>query len=82
MFTICQGKIIDNYGTLAGNIFLCVFLFIGSVLTGFIKSDLQRQKANQLAKAAADGELSGQQQDYGATALINKPDCPSASLQA
>uniref|UniRef100_A0A4W5K783 FLVCR choline and putative heme transporter 2 n=1 Tax=Hucho hucho TaxID=62062 RepID=A0A4W5K783_9TELE len=33
IFTICQGKIIDNYGTLAGNIFLCVFLFIGSVLT-------------------------------------------------
>ncbi|XP_045068934.1 feline leukemia virus subgroup C receptor-related protein 2-like isoform X1 [Coregonus clupeaformis] len=80
IFTICQGKIIDNYGTLAGNIFLCVFLFIGSVLTGFIKSDLQRQKANQLAKAAADGRLSGQ--DYGATALIKKPDCPSTSPQA
>ncbi|XP_045068935.1 feline leukemia virus subgroup C receptor-related protein 2-like isoform X2 [Coregonus clupeaformis] len=63
IFTICQGKIIDNYGTLAGNIFLCVFLFIGSVLTGFIKSDLQRQKANQLAKAAVlsvpeDGNIS------------------------
>ncbi|KAM9421534.1 choline/ethanolamine transporter flvcr2b-like isoform 4-T5 [Salvelinus alpinus] len=56
IFTICQGKIIDNYGTLAGNIFLCVFLFIGSVLTGFIKSDLQRQKANQLAKAAVPSD--------------------------
>ncbi|KAM9421533.1 choline/ethanolamine transporter flvcr2b-like isoform 3-T4 [Salvelinus alpinus] len=82
IFTICQGKIIDNYGTLAGNIFLCVFLFIGSVLTGFIKSDLQRQKANQLAKAAADGLLSGQQQGYGATALIKRPDSPSDSSQA
>ncbi|XP_045551492.1 feline leukemia virus subgroup C receptor-related protein 2 isoform X2 [Salmo salar] len=82
IFTICQGKIIDNYGTLAGNIFLCVFLFIGSVLTGFIKSDLQRQKANQLAKAAADGQLSGQQQGYGATTLIKRQDSPSDSSQA
>ncbi|XP_064781845.1 heme transporter FLVCR2-like isoform X1 [Oncorhynchus masou masou] len=81
IFTICQGKIIDNYGTLAGNIFLCVFLFIGSVLTGFIKSDLQRQKANQLAKAAEDGLLSGQQQGYGATALIKRLDSPSDSSQ-
>ncbi|XP_029590246.1 feline leukemia virus subgroup C receptor-related protein 2 isoform X3 [Salmo trutta] len=82
IFTICQGKIIDNYGTLAGNIFLCVFLFIGSVLTGFIKSDLQRQKANQLAKAAADGQLSGQQQGYGATTLIKRQDSPSDSSLA
>ncbi|XP_020570311.1 feline leukemia virus subgroup C receptor-related protein 2 isoform X2 [Oryzias latipes] len=34
IFTICQGKIIDAYGTLAGNIFLCVFLLIGTVMTG------------------------------------------------
>lgn len=34
IFTICQGKIIDNYGTLAGNIFLCVFLLIGTIMTG------------------------------------------------
>uniref|UniRef100_A0A3P9JZ21 Feline leukemia virus subgroup C cellular receptor family, member 2b n=1 Tax=Oryzias latipes TaxID=8090 RepID=A0A3P9JZ21_ORYLA len=50
IFTICQGKIIDAYGTLAGNIFLCVFLLIGTVMTGLIKSDLRRQKANQIAK--------------------------------
>ncbi|KAJ3606186.1 hypothetical protein NHX12_025707 [Muraenolepis orangiensis] len=52
IFTICQGKIIDNYGTVAGNIFLCVFLLIGTIMTAFIKSDLRRQKANQLAKLA------------------------------
>uniref|UniRef100_A0A665WER9 Feline leukemia virus subgroup C cellular receptor family, member 2a n=1 Tax=Echeneis naucrates TaxID=173247 RepID=A0A665WER9_ECHNA len=46
IFTICQGKIIDKWGTLPGNIFLCIFLLIGAVLTGFIKSDLRRQKAN------------------------------------
>ncbi|XP_049917076.1 feline leukemia virus subgroup C receptor-related protein 2 isoform X2 [Epinephelus moara] len=46
IFTISQGKIIDKWGTFAGNIFLCIFLLIGSALTGFIKSDLRRQKAN------------------------------------
>ncbi|KAG5857560.1 heme transporter FLVCR2 isoform X2 [Anguilla rostrata] len=51
LFTIGQGKIIDQFGTLAGNIFLCVFLLIGTVMTGFIKSDLRRQKANRLAEA-------------------------------
>lgn len=34
IFTICQGKIIDDYGTLAGNIFLCAFLLIGTIMTG------------------------------------------------
>ncbi|XP_046877344.1 feline leukemia virus subgroup C receptor-related protein 2 isoform X4 [Hypomesus transpacificus] len=76
IFTICQGKIIDEYGTLAGNIFLCVFLLIGTIMTGFIKSDLRRQKANQLAKAAADGQIAGQ--DYGATALINPAPPPQS----
>ncbi|KAL0967070.1 hypothetical protein UPYG_G00247440 [Umbra pygmaea] len=79
IFTISQGKIMDTYGTLAGNIFLCVFLLIGSVLTGFIQSDLRRQKANQLSRTTADGQLAGQQLDYGATALIKKPDSPSSA---
>uniref|UniRef100_A0A672H2B3 Feline leukemia virus subgroup C receptor-related protein 2-like n=1 Tax=Salarias fasciatus TaxID=181472 RepID=A0A672H2B3_SALFA len=52
IFTIAQGKIIDQFGTLEGNIFLCVFLLIGTILTGLIKSDLRRQNANQQAKAA------------------------------
>ena len=34
VFTISQGQIIDNYGTMPGNIFLCVFLTLGAVLTG------------------------------------------------
>nr|XP_057947128.1 heme transporter FLVCR2 isoform X5 [Doryrhamphus excisus] len=50
IFTISQGKIIDRWGTLGGNIFLCVFLLIGTVMTGFIKSDLRRQKANLQAE--------------------------------
>uniref|UniRef100_A0A8C6S408 Feline leukemia virus subgroup C cellular receptor family, member 2b n=1 Tax=Neogobius melanostomus TaxID=47308 RepID=A0A8C6S408_9GOBI len=52
IFTISQGKIMDTYGTLAGNIFLCVFLLIGTVMTGFIKSELRRQNANRTAEAA------------------------------
>ncbi|XP_068432855.1 heme transporter FLVCR2 isoform X3 [Clinocottus analis] len=77
IFTICQGKIIDSFGTLAGNIFLCVFLLIGAIMTGFIKSDLRRQKANRMAKAAAAGQTSGQ--DYGSGALISWPETPPSS---
>uniref|UniRef100_A0A3Q1E9M2 FLVCR choline and putative heme transporter 2 n=1 Tax=Acanthochromis polyacanthus TaxID=80966 RepID=A0A3Q1E9M2_9TELE len=70
IFTICQGKIIDRFGTLAGNIFLCVFLLIGTIMTGLIKSDLRRQKANQRVKEAAERQKLGQ--DYGATTLISQ----------
>ncbi|KAM9341270.1 choline/ethanolamine transporter flvcr2a [Symphorus nematophorus] len=69
IFTICQGKIIDKWGTLAGNIFLSIFLLIGSVMTGFIKSDLRRQKANiqnEVQTVSPTGSLSSVQ-DYGAT---------------
>ncbi|XP_048107204.1 feline leukemia virus subgroup C receptor-related protein 2-like isoform X1 [Alosa alosa] len=54
IFIICEGKIIDSYGILPGNIFLCVFLLIGTIMTGIIKSDLRRQKANALAKEASE----------------------------
>ncbi|XP_031703385.1 choline/ethanolamine transporter flvcr2a isoform X2 [Anarrhichthys ocellatus] len=61
IFTISQGKIIDRWGTFAGNIFLCIFLLIGTALTGLIKSDLRRQKVNlqntevqSVSKATAD----------------------------
>ncbi|XP_077766207.1 choline/ethanolamine transporter FLVCR2 isoform X6 [Canis aureus] len=47
IFTISQGQIIDNYGTMPGNIFLCVFLTLGAALTAFIRADLRRQKANK-----------------------------------
>ncbi|XP_028293857.1 choline/ethanolamine transporter flvcr2a isoform X3 [Gouania willdenowi] len=60
IFTISQGKIIDKWGTLAGNIFLCIFLGIGLVMTGFIQSDLRRQKANTRMEHET-------QNDYGAT---------------
>ncbi|NWR71276.1 FLVC2 protein, partial [Centropus unirufus] len=45
-FTISQGQIMDNFDTRAGNLFLCSFLFLGAIMTAFIKADLRRQKAN------------------------------------
>ncbi|XP_019940768.2 choline/ethanolamine transporter flvcr2a isoform X2 [Paralichthys olivaceus] len=70
IFTISQGKILDKWGTFAGNIFLCIFLLIGSVMTGLIKADLRRQKANLQAEmqtvSPTGSEVSAL--DYGATA--------------
>ncbi|XP_008281109.1 choline/ethanolamine transporter flvcr2a isoform X4 [Stegastes partitus] len=69
IFTISQGKIIDKWGTLAGNIFLCFFLLIGTVMTGLIKSDLRRQKANlqtEVQTVSPTDSISSVQ-DYGAT---------------
>uniref|UniRef100_A0A8C0FCY4 FLVCR heme transporter 2 n=1 Tax=Bubo bubo TaxID=30461 RepID=A0A8C0FCY4_BUBBB len=45
-FTIGQGQIIDCFGTKAGNLLLCSFLFLGTIMTAFIKADLRRQQAN------------------------------------
>ncbi|XP_030070327.1 choline/ethanolamine transporter FLVCR2 [Microcaecilia unicolor] len=46
IFTTSHGQIIEKFGTLPGNIFLCTFLFLGTIVTAFIKADLRRQKAN------------------------------------
>ncbi|KAL3049108.1 hypothetical protein OYC64_008565 [Pagothenia borchgrevinki] len=74
IFTISQGKIIDRWGTFAGNIFLCIFLLIGSVLTGLIKSDLRRQKANlqqaEVRTVSPTGSVTSGK-DYGATATVH-----------
>ncbi|KAG7328492.1 hypothetical protein KOW79_008436 [Hemibagrus wyckioides] len=63
IFTICQGKIIDFYSTLAGNIFLCVFLFLGIIITAFIKADLRRQKANLQLAAESEAKQASQKED-------------------
>lgn len=34
IFTFSEGKVIDRWGVLAGNIFLCCFLLIGVTVTG------------------------------------------------
>ncbi|XP_041827811.1 feline leukemia virus subgroup C receptor-related protein 2 isoform X2 [Melanotaenia boesemani] len=63
IFTIGQGKIIDKWGTLAGNIFLCIFLLIGTVMTGLIKSDLRRQKANQQSEVQTVSKITSDQEE-------------------
>ncbi|XP_067894530.1 heme transporter FLVCR2 isoform X2 [Heterodontus francisci] len=68
IFTIAQGKLIDHFGTVAGNIFIFVFLFVGTVITAIIKSDLRRQKAN--LQAAQDTELSRKTEDGICSSII------------
>ncbi|KAM9066688.1 choline/ethanolamine transporter FLVCR2 [Sarcophilus harrisii] len=56
IFTIGQGQIIEHFGTLAGNVFLCIFLTFGTLITMFIKADLRRQKANVLPNTKTSDE--------------------------
>ncbi|XP_062858064.1 feline leukemia virus subgroup C receptor-related protein 1 [Trichomycterus rosablanca] len=46
IFTLIQGKLTKDYNPLVGNIFLCVWIFIGIILTALIKSELKRHKVN------------------------------------
>lgn len=46
LFTLAQGKLTSDYGPKAGNIFLCVWMFLGIILTALIKSDLRRHNIN------------------------------------
>ncbi|XP_056915423.1 feline leukemia virus subgroup C receptor-related protein 2 [Takifugu flavidus] len=67
IFTICDEKVIDKWGTLAGNIFLTCFLLIGTIITGLIKSDLRRQQANVENCLSTPTGSESLAQDYGAT---------------
>eukprot|EP00062_Callorhinchus_milii_P019238 gi/632973558/ref/XP_007903212.1/ PREDICTED: feline leukemia virus subgroup C receptor-related protein 1-like [Callorhinchus milii] len=55
VFTLAQGKLKTEFNSLAGNLFVCGWIFVGIILTGLIKSDLKRQKANSsgLAESAS-----------------------------
>ncbi|XP_008699461.2 feline leukemia virus subgroup C receptor-related protein 1 [Ursus maritimus] len=46
LFTLAQGKLTSDYGPRAGNIFLCIWMFLGILLTALIKSDLKRHNIN------------------------------------
>ncbi|XP_047696857.1 feline leukemia virus subgroup C receptor-related protein 1 [Prionailurus viverrinus] len=46
LFTLAQGKLTTDYSPKAGNIFLCVWMFLGIILTALIKSDLRRHNIN------------------------------------
>ncbi|KAM6074705.1 choline/ethanolamine transporter FLVCR2 isoform 3-T3 [Chlamydotis macqueenii] len=83
-FTISQGQIMDHFGTKAGNLFLCSFLFLGTVVTAFIKADLRRQRAN-LDSEQTSLQGSNQIMDYGTVACnsntINSHSCSLAHTQ-
>ncbi|XP_075939876.1 choline/ethanolamine transporter FLVCR1 [Anarhichas minor] len=49
IFTLIQGKLTTDYKPLFGNIFLCVWIFLGILLTALIKSDLKRHNMNMEA---------------------------------
>ncbi|XP_018084028.1 feline leukemia virus subgroup C receptor-related protein 2 isoform X4 [Xenopus laevis] len=56
IFTTSQGQILEKFGVQAGNIFLCSFLLVGTIITGCIKPDLRRQRANQEAAHSQNAE--------------------------
>ncbi|KAM9653139.1 choline/ethanolamine transporter FLVCR2 isoform 3-T3 [Morphnus guianensis] len=83
-FTISQGQIMDRFGTEAGNLFLCSFLFLGTVMTAFVKADLRRQQAN-LDNEQTRLQGSNQITDYGTVPCnpnpINSHSCSLAHTQ-
>lgn len=46
IFTLIQGKLTTHYNPLAGNLFLCAWIFVGVLLTALIKSELKRHNIN------------------------------------
>ncbi|XP_066272055.1 heme transporter FLVCR1-like [Branchiostoma lanceolatum] len=50
--TLFMGYLVNNLSTLAGNLCLCVTLFIGAIVTALIKSDLKRLRAQQSGEDA------------------------------
>ncbi|KAM3602996.1 uncharacterized protein V6R79_014676 [Siganus canaliculatus] len=46
IFTLIQGKLTTDYSPLAGNLFLCAWIFLGILLTALIKSELKRHTVN------------------------------------
>ncbi|XP_057388663.1 feline leukemia virus subgroup C receptor-related protein 1 isoform X1 [Balaenoptera acutorostrata] len=54
LFTLAQGKLTSDYGPRTGNVFLCVWMFLGITLTALIKSDLKRHNIN---KGITNGDI-------------------------
>ncbi|KPP66684.1 feline leukemia virus subgroup C receptor-related protein 1-like [Scleropages formosus] len=47
IFTLIQGRLTTDRGPLAGNLFLCAWIFVGITLTALIKSELKRHNMNR-----------------------------------
>ncbi|XP_074471408.1 choline/ethanolamine transporter FLVCR1 [Sebastes fasciatus] len=52
IFTLIQGKLTTDYSALAGNLFLCAWIFVGILLTALIKSELKRHNVNMGADSS------------------------------
>ncbi|XP_072285149.1 choline/ethanolamine transporter FLVCR2 isoform X2 [Pyxicephalus adspersus] len=65
IFTTAQGQILEKFGVQSGNLLLCSFLLVGAIMTGFIKADLRRQRANQEALHALLTEGPAADKRYG-----------------
>uniref|UniRef100_A0A8C8Y069 Choline/ethanolamine transporter FLVCR1 n=1 Tax=Panthera leo TaxID=9689 RepID=A0A8C8Y069_PANLE len=61
LFTLAQGKLTTDYSPKAGNIFLCVWMFLGIILTALIKSDLRRHNINI---GIANGDIKAVSNEY------------------
>ncbi|XP_010151791.1 PREDICTED: feline leukemia virus subgroup C receptor-related protein 2, partial [Eurypyga helias] len=76
-FTIGQGKIMDRFGTKAGNLLLCSFLMLGTIMTAYIKADLRRQQANldneqTVTPAHSRGSSGLAHRQFAATNMLQK----------
>ncbi|XP_054721590.1 feline leukemia virus subgroup C receptor-related protein 2-like [Uloborus diversus] len=56
VFTSVAGILLSNYGDWVANVSLSGTLLIGSIITGFIKSDLRRLRASQLPESESQCE--------------------------
>uniref|UniRef100_A0A671X9Z8 Choline/ethanolamine transporter FLVCR1 n=1 Tax=Sparus aurata TaxID=8175 RepID=A0A671X9Z8_SPAAU len=61
IFTLIQGKLTSVYSPLVGNLFLCVWIFLGVLLTALIKSELKRHNVNMGANGNHLHAVSAQQ---------------------
>ncbi|XP_070705762.1 heme transporter FLVCR1 [Pempheris klunzingeri] len=52
IFTLIQGRLTTDYNPLAGNLFLCAWIFLGILLTALIKSELKRHNVNMGADSS------------------------------
>ncbi|XP_035227004.1 feline leukemia virus subgroup C receptor-related protein 2-like isoform X2 [Stegodyphus dumicola] len=57
IFTAAAGEVVEDVGDIACNTGLSISLFIGSVITGFIKSDLRRFKASQMEDSESQAKF-------------------------
>ncbi|XP_031437559.1 feline leukemia virus subgroup C receptor-related protein 1 [Clupea harengus] len=79
LFTLIQGRLSTTYSPLVGNIFLCVWIFVGIILTALIKSELKRHNVNICSGHLTHQAVPSECPSDKASSSI-KLDCPPAFL--